>query len=76
MASIMGVIVHQYVREGVQFGQTTQLTVCVVAREAVITTTLDVEGNQIETIRKIASVKYCNSSLENDETCSAVESIN
>ena len=58
---IARLIRHQYVRERVQFGQTTKLTVRVVARETVVTTTLDVEGNQVETIRQIASVKYCNS---------------
>ena len=57
---IARLIRHQYVRERVQFGQTTKLTVRVVARETVITTTLDVECNQIETIRQIASVKYPN----------------
>ncbi len=58
---MIGIIIHHYVRERVQFRQTAKLTVRVVARETVITTTLDVKGNQVETIRQIASVKYCKS---------------
>jgi hypothetical protein len=74
MAPIMGITGHHYLRKYIQFGQTTKLTVRVVARETVITTTLDVEGNQVETIRQIASVKYCTlTSLGSDETFLAVQ---
>ena len=69
---MIGIIIHHYVRERVQFRQTAKLTVRVVARETVITTTLDVKGNQVETIRQIASVKYCKS-LESDEILFGVQ---